>query len=148
MPGLSGKAFILQTPSDAAKAIQDAVPADGDFDGVELGFEENEFNPEFDLIETTNKNDDENQTFLEGHGVFRGTVTGSGFLQNNALMDGIESDFYNRRARWWRVTKTDDANWKATGKFMLSTLPQSGSHDGAVKYSINLMSHGPVTVVR
>ena len=63
MPALSGHAFILKTPTDSAKAVQDAQPTDGEFDGTAMGFEENEFNPAFDLIETTNKDTNENQTF-------------------------------------------------------------------------------------
>ena len=144
---LYGKKFILKTPSDENKAHQDNVPADGDFDGVALGFESHSLNRTVNLIEVTNKDSDDNREYLPEAGVKMFDISGNGKLQDNTLTNSIRATADAVRARWFRIEQEDNASFKLTGRFLIESFNVNASFDAAVDFDISLKSHKAITVV-
>ena len=144
MASLSGFTFKCYTPSDAVKAIQDTPPADGDY-VVIGGLQEKGLERTASEIEITSDSSGENRELLDGHGVRSGQITLSGFVQDTDLFKSLESTFLAQKLRWFRLIQPDNANRKYTGKFKITSLSNTGSHDNAITFSATLMSSGAIT---
>lgn len=139
----SGNTFILKTPSDSSIKIQDAVPADSDFDTI-AGFQSNSLDFAQSIIDVTNKSSSENMQILADHGIKSLTISGSGFLQDESLSRDIEDSVLNQELRWFQAERDDGR--KFTAKFKISSYTNEGSYDGAINFSVTLNSSGAITV--
>ena len=145
MPGLSGFRFPILTPSDVAKASQDAPPADGDFEVIG-GVQEKGLEMTATEIDITNNSSSENREILDGHGVKSHQITFSGILQNADLHKALENNFLNQKLRWFRIIQTDNGNRKYTSKYKITSFSTTGTHDGAITFNATLMSSGALTI--
>ena len=145
MPGLSGFRFPIYTPTNATKANQAAVPADGDFTLIG-GVQEKGLELSAPEIDITNQSSNENREILGGHGIKSNNVNFSGILQNSDLYKALETNFLNQKLRWFRIIQTDNANRKYTSLYKITALSFNGSHDGAITFSCSLSSSGELTI--
>ena len=139
MAAQSGFSYILKTPTDAQKAVQDAPPDKADFTQIG-GLQSNDDSPSIDLIETTNKSSAQNQEFLEGRGVLRLNINGNGVLQKDVLTNEIYRSFLDKKHRWIMIERED--GFVTIAKCAFANFNQTGENTGAVQFSFTLQSSG------
>ena len=137
----SGNSYLLKTPTDAIKAFQATPPDKTDFSQIG-GLKTNTDSPTVQLIETTNKSSNENQTFLEGKGVLRLNISGSGVLQKDLLTSEIYNSFLQKKARWILIERED--GFITIAKCLFSNFNRTGSHDDALMFDFSLESSGTI----
>ena len=143
--GLSGFTMVLQTPSNAAVAVQEAAPADGDFTTVG-GLQSKTMDFAASEIDITADDTNENRTLLDGHGIKSLDFSADGFLKNNQIYKDLEASWASQSLRWFRIIQPDNGNRTYTAKFKITSIQHTGTHDGAVGFSATLMSSGAVTI--
>jgi len=79
---------------------------------------------------------------LEGAGVKRASVAGSGIFRDAAADETVRDVFFNGTIRDWQVIVPDFGTLE--GAFQVIALEYSGDHDGEVAYEIALESAGVV----
>jgi TP901-1 family phage major tail protein len=80
---------------------------------------------------------------LEGAGVRRAAVTGSGIFKDAATDATIRQVFFDGEIRDWQVIVPDFGTLE--GPFQLTALEYSGEHNGEVAYELALESAGAIT---
>jgi TP901-1 family phage major tail protein len=80
---------------------------------------------------------------LEGAGVRRAAVTGSGIFKDAATDATIRQVFFDGAIRDWQVIVPDFGTLQ--GPFQLTALEYSGEHNGEVAYELALESAGAIT---
>jgi TP901-1 family phage major tail protein len=80
---------------------------------------------------------------LEGAGVRRAAVTGSGIFKDAATDATIRQVFFDGAIRDWQVVVPDFGMLE--GPFQLTALEYSGEHNGEVTYELALESAGAIT---
>jgi TP901-1 family phage major tail protein len=80
---------------------------------------------------------------LEGAGVRRAAVTGSGIFKDAATDATIRQVFFDGAIREWQVIVPDFGTLE--GPFQLTVLEYSGEHNGEVAYELALESAGAIT---
>ena len=143
MAGLSGHTYLLSSPIDNAVANGENAPADNSYESF-AGIQSNSLDASATQIETTNKDDSENMTLLDGHGIRSHSISGNGIVKDEARLRAIEDNFGTQKLRWFRVTREDGRSW--TGKWKISSYNNEGSHDGAVNFTISLNSSGAIVI--
>jgi len=79
---------------------------------------------------------------LEGAGVKRASIAGSGIFRDAASDETVRQVFFDGLIRDWQVIVPDFGTLE--GAFQVSALEYSGAHDGEVAYEIALESAGAV----
>jgi TP901-1 family phage major tail protein len=79
---------------------------------------------------------------LEGAGVKRSSISGSGIFKDAASDETVRSLFFNGTIRGWQVVVPDFGTLE--GAFQVTALEYSGEHDGEVAYEIALESAGAI----
>ena len=82
---------------------------------------------------------------LEGAGVKRASIAGSGIFRDAASDETVRDVFFNGTIRDWQVIVPDFGTLE--GAFQVIALEYSGEHDGEVAYEIALESAGAVGFV-
>ena len=77
---------------------------------------------------------------LEGAGVRRASLSGSGIFKDAETDASVRQLFFDGTIRPWAVVVPDFGT--ITGPFQVSSLEYSGEHDGEVSYEIALESAG------
>jgi len=80
---------------------------------------------------------------LDGAGVKRANVAGSGIFKDAASDATVRSIFFSGAVRDWQVVVPHFGT--VSGPFKLTALEYGGNHDGEVVYEIALESAGPLT---
>jgi TP901-1 family phage major tail protein len=80
---------------------------------------------------------------LEGSGVQRASLTGSGIFRDAQSDEIIRSRFFAGTIAHWQVTIPDFGT--VTAPFKISALEYTGNHDGELTFEIALESAGVVT---
>lgn len=80
---------------------------------------------------------------LEGAGVRRAAVTGSGIFKDAATDATIRQVFFDGAIRDWQVIVPDFGTLE--GPFQLTALEYSGEHNGEVAYELALESAGAIS---
>lgn len=143
MASQSGFRFLLKTPLDETVAKQDGIPDLTAFSTVG-GFQSNSVDIGATEIDITNKSTGENRTILDRHGIRTLNTTGSGILQDTQLAKNIEQNVIDQDLRWFVLQREDGRSF--ISKFKMSSYNFSGTHDGAVTFSITLMSSGTLYI--
>lgn len=141
---LSGHLLVLKTPT-GGMATQAAQPSNSDFDNY-TGFQSNNLDFSATVIDVTNKSTSENMTILDSRGIKSFTVSGSGFIEDEALHKEIEANMLSQTLRWFQIERSDGSGRTYTAKWKISAYSFDGSYDGAVNFSITLNSSGAVVV--
>ena len=140
--GVAGVTFLLETPSDDAKAnLVTTAPQDADFSKVG-GIQTNSFDFSATEIEVTDKDSNENRELLNARGIKSFNISGSGFLDSSAVHKALESNKVSQKLRWFRL-KSDVRTY--VGLFKITSLSVEGAHDGALGFSLSLSSSGAIT---
>jgi TP901-1 family phage major tail protein len=79
---------------------------------------------------------------LEGAGVKRASVAGSGIFKDAAADETVRQVFFDGTIRDWQVIVPDFGTLQ--GAFQVTALEYSGEHDGEVAYELALESAGAV----
>ena len=139
---LSGFLFKLKTPT-GNKATQAGLPDLADF--VDFGgIQSNSFNLSSEPIDITNKSTGQNRTLLDGHGTVSMEMSGTGFTLNNALHKEMQAHVLSQTHRWFLLERDDGRSFVA--KCKLNSYSETGAHDGAVTFTLNLMSSGTIFI--
>jgi TP901-1 family phage major tail protein len=80
---------------------------------------------------------------LEGAGVRRAGISGSGIFKDAASDESVRSLFFDGAIRDWQVIVPDFGT--ISGAFQVTGLEYAGEHDGEVSYDIALESAGALT---
>ncbi len=80
---------------------------------------------------------------LEGAGVRRAGISGSGIFKDAASDESVRSLFFDGGIRNWQVIVPDFGT--IAGPFQVTGLEYAGEHDGEVSYDIALESAGALT---
>ena len=146
MASRAGQKFLLQTPSDEAKAVQDAAPSDGDFTTV-AGMQTVTGDLTATEIDVTNQSSGENRELLDAHGIRAFTISGTGIMQDSAMQKALETTYANQKLRWFRIKQDDVTTGVITrvAKFKISSFNITGVYDNAITFNMTLMSSGAVT---
>lgn len=80
---------------------------------------------------------------LEGAGVRKAAVSGSGLFKDAGADETVRSIFFGGLIRTWQVVIPDFG--VVEGPFQLVALDYAGEHDGEVTYEIALESAGALT---
>jgi TP901-1 family phage major tail protein len=80
---------------------------------------------------------------LEGAGVRRASVTGSGIFKDASADETVRQTFFDGQIRQWQVAIPDFGT--ITGAFQITALEYSGEHNGELAYEISLESAGGLT---
>jgi TP901-1 family phage major tail protein len=80
---------------------------------------------------------------LEGAGVRRAGISGSGIFKDAASDESVRSLFFDGGIRDWQVIVPDFGT--ISGPFQVTGLEYAGEHDGEVAYDIALESAGELT---
>ena len=137
----AGIKYILKTPSDDVKAVQEAMPDKADFTTIG-GIQTNSEGFNVNLIETTSKSSNNNRELLENNGVLSLDISGSGVLQADALTDSIRQSLENRKQRWFLIE--DPSGDIKIAKIMFESFNITASHDSAVEFDFSLKSSGTI----
>ncbi len=79
---------------------------------------------------------------LEGAGVKRASVAGSGIFKDASADETVRQVFFDGLIRDWQVIVPDFGTLQ--GAFQVTALEYSGEHDGEVAYELSLESAGAV----
>ncbi len=79
---------------------------------------------------------------LEGAGVKRASVAGSGIFKDASADETVRQVFFDGTIRDWQVIVPDFGTLQ--GAFQVTALEYSGEHDGEVAYELALESAGAV----
>lgn len=80
---------------------------------------------------------------LDGAGVRRANVAGSGIFKDAAADATVRAVFFGGAIRTWQVVLPDFGT--VEGPFMVTSLEYGGNYDGEMIYEIALESAGPLT---
>lgn len=80
---------------------------------------------------------------LEGAGVRRASISGSGIFKDAASDASVRELFFDGAVRTWAVVVPDFGT--ISGPFQVTSLEYSGEHDGEVTYELALESAGALT---
>ncbi len=80
---------------------------------------------------------------IEGAGIRRGSISGSGLFRDAAADETVRGIFFNGLLRTWQVVIPDFG--VVQGAFQLTALDYAGTHDGEVTYDIALESAGALS---
>ena len=80
---------------------------------------------------------------LEGAGVRKAALSGTGLFKDAAADETVRSIFFGGLLRTWQVVIPDFGT--IAGLFQLTALDYAGQHDGEVTYEIALESAGALT---
>ena len=80
---------------------------------------------------------------LEGAGVRRAAISGSGIFKDDAADESVRSLFFDGGIRSWQIVVPDFGT--ISGPFQVTGLDYSGEHDGEVAYEIALESAGALS---
>jgi TP901-1 family phage major tail protein len=80
---------------------------------------------------------------LEGAGVRRAGISGSGIFKDAASDESVRSLFFDGGIRDWQVIVPDFGT--ISGPFQVTGLEYAGEHDGEVAYDIALESAGELS---
>ena len=80
---------------------------------------------------------------LEGAGVRRAGISGSGIFKDAASDESVRSLFFDGGIRDWQVIVPDFGT--ISGPFQVTGLEYAGEHDGEVSYDIALESAGELS---
>jgi TP901-1 family phage major tail protein len=80
---------------------------------------------------------------LEGAGVKRASVSGSGIFKDATTDATVRQYFFDGTIRDWQVIVPDFGT--LAGAFQITSLEYSGEHDGEVAYDLALESAGAIT---
>ena len=80
---------------------------------------------------------------LEGAGVKRASVSGSGIFKDAATDASVRQVFFDGAIRNWQVIVPDFG--MLAGAFQVTALQYSGEHNGELAYELSLESAGPIT---
>ncbi|WP_018701254.1 phage major tail protein, TP901-1 family [Amorphus coralli] len=80
---------------------------------------------------------------LDGAGVRRASLSGSGIFKDGASDAAARTIFFAGAIRSWQVVIPDFGT--VSGPFQLTGLDYAGNHDGEVNYEISLESAGELT---
>ena len=145
MGALSGFKTKLQTPTDEAKASQEAAPAAGDFATVG-GFQQIDGDHSASEIDVTNQSSNESRELLNERGIRSMDLSGSGVLLDSAIAKALEANLYSQKLRWVRILQEDDGGRTRAARCKITNFTHASAHDGSVTFTITLMSSGPVTL--
>lgn len=79
---------------------------------------------------------------LEGAGVKRASIAGSGIFRDAASDETVRQVFFDGLVRDWQVIVPDFGT--LAGAFQVTALEYSGTHDGELAYEIALESAGAI----
>jgi len=79
---------------------------------------------------------------LEGAGVKRASIAGSGIFKDAASDETVRQVFFDGLVRDWQVIVPDFGTLE--GAFQVTALEYSGAHDGELAYEIALESAGAI----
>jgi len=79
---------------------------------------------------------------LEGAGVKRASIVGSGIFKDASADETVRDVFFNGTIRDWQVIVPDFGTLQ--GAFQVTALEYAGAHDGELAYEIALESAGAV----
>ena len=79
---------------------------------------------------------------LEGAGVKRASVSGSGIFKDAATDASVRQVFFDGSIRNWQVIVPDFGT--LAGAFQVTALQYSGEHDGELAYELSLESAGAI----
>lgn len=140
---LSGFRFILKTPLTDALAFQTDRPNNSDF--AQFGaIQSNTFEIASSVIETTNKSSAENREILDNHGMATLDLSGSGFTDDSIIVKNLEQNVISQKIRWFLLEREDGRRFVT--KCKIANVTAEGAHDGAVSFSISLMSSGVIYI--
>ncbi len=80
---------------------------------------------------------------LDGAGIRRAGISGSGIFSDDATDADIRQLFFDASIRSWQVIIPDFG--VIDGAFQITALDYAGEHDGEVAYDLALESAGPLT---
>jgi len=80
---------------------------------------------------------------LDGAGVRRASLSGSGIFKDGAADAAARTIFFGGAIRSWQVVIPDFGT--VSGPFQLTGLDYAGNHDGEVTYEMSLESAGELT---
>ncbi len=80
---------------------------------------------------------------LEGAGVKRASIAGSGIFKDAATDATVRQVFFDGTIRNWQVIVPDFGT--LAGAFQITSLEYSGEHNGEVAYELALESAGAIT---
>jgi TP901-1 family phage major tail protein len=80
---------------------------------------------------------------LEGAGVRRANLTGSGIFKDASADETVRQTFFDGLIRQWQVAIPDFGT--ITGPFQITALEYSAEHDGELAYEMALESAGALT---
>ncbi len=80
---------------------------------------------------------------LEGAGVKRASIAGSGIFRDAATDASVRQVFFDGTIRDWQVVVPDFGTLQ--GAFQVTALQYSGEHNGELAYELSLESAGAVT---
>ncbi len=79
---------------------------------------------------------------LEGAGVRRAAVTGTGIFRDAASDARLRQTFFDAEIRTWQLILPDFGTIE--GAFQVTALEYRGEHDGEVTFELTLESAGPI----
>lgn len=82
---------------------------------------------------------------LEGAGVRRASISGSGIFKDASADETARQVFFDGTIKNWQVVVPDFGS--ITGPFQMTALQYAGEHDGELAYEIALESAGALTFV-
>lgn len=135
MAGYSGRTLLVQV---------EQTPGSGTFIDVG-GLRTKELKWSNEAVETTNDDDDGARTLLEGGGTRGLDVTGSGVFVSDTAYNVIKAARKDNTHLNFKLTEPGANGDEHSGLFMISEFSVTGEHNGAVAYSMTLMSDGVVT---
>ena len=89
---------------------------------------------------TTGDSPDRWRELLDGAGVRRARVSGSGLFRDEASDAAVRAVFFAGTIRPWRIVLPDFGT--VEGPFLIAALEFSGAHDGEMTFDLTLESAG------
>jgi TP901-1 family phage major tail protein len=80
---------------------------------------------------------------LEGAGVRRASISGSGIFKDASADETVRQVFFDGAIKTWQVVVPDFG--AITGPFQMTALQYAGEHDGELAYEMALESAGALT---
>lgn len=97
-----------------------------------------------ETVDVTNKDSSRVRTLLAQGGVKSFTITGSGIFTDSASEQSVLTAFDGASFTNFQFLVPDYNTF--TGAFQVATLDYTGTHNGAVQYSMTFESAGAVTI--
>lgn len=97
-----------------------------------------------ETVDVTNKDSSRVRTLLAQGGVKSFTITGSGIFTDSASEQSVLTAFDGSSFTNFQFLVPDYNTF--TGAFQVATLDYTGTHNGAVQYSMTFESAGAVTI--